>query len=710
MPRRAINEAGLLDLARQAGIEVQWTDAGGVGREVCADTIRAVLRALDLPCGSPAQTRESMVRLSAEQSKYSSDIIIATVNTPIAIKHEGNGDTAYRLTLDTGKQITGHAPATAGHVRIPGIALPGYHCLDFGDRHVTLAVAPDRCPAVQEIAGTKALRRWGLSAQIYSLRTARPERSAQCAGAGGFSALAGLAQAAGKQGATALEISPVHAMFSADPSRYSPYAPSSRLFLNTLYADPALCLGKSRVLSAIGELGLADEAARLESLALINWPSVATFRMKLFRHLYENFRRDIASTEYRSFKNFRRVRGDALEQHGQFEALHARYFTERNGATGWRDWPIEVQSPCGPAVKTYAQSHETEVTFHVFLQWMASCGMQYAQQSAKDAGMAIGLIADLAVGTDPGGSHAWTRQKDMLAQLSVGAPPDIYNPAGQNWGLDTFSPVALQASGYRAFIEMLQAVLTHAGGVRIDHILGLARLWLIPAGATPEHGAYLKYPLHDLLRLIALEAWRHNAIVIGENLGTVPAGFNDHLEQTGVLGTSVLWFERKNDSPDGQAPAFLAAAHWPAHTVATPTTHDLPTVSGWWQERDLDWRCRLGLIAAHETEAALRLERAQSRTQLWHALRAAGCVQEEAVPDCPPITAVLDFISRTPAALCLVPVEDLLGLAEQPNLPGTVKIHPNWMQRLPVAVEDLFQHDAVPARTAALKRAAKDPL
>lgn len=707
MTSHAMNDPGLLDLARQAGIAVQWTDAGGVRREVCVDTIRAVLHALNLPCGSPAQTRESMARLSVEQSESSSDIIIAKVNSPISIKH--NGNTTYRLSLDNAGQITGHASATPGYVCIPGIALPGYHRLDLGGRQITLAVAPTRCPLVQELAATTSVRPWGLSAQIYSLRIAQHELSAQCAGAGGFSALADLARAAGKQGASALEISPVHAMFSADPARYSPYAPSSRLFLNPLYADPAICLGKSRVLSASSELGLADETKRLESLTLIDWPSVAAIRMKLFRHLFENFRLDVESTEYRVFQNFRRAGGNALEQHGQFEALHARYFTTLEGAAGWQDWPTDLHNPSGPAVKSYAQSHEKDVTFHVFLQWMAACGMQHAQQSAKDAGMTIGLIADLAVGTDPGGSHAWTRQQDMLAQLSVGAPPDIYNPNGQNWGLHTFSPVALQASGYRAFIEMLQTVLAHAGGVRIDHILGLARLWLIPAGAAPEQGAYLKYPLNDLLRLIALEAWRHKAIVIGENLGTVPEGFNDSMEQTGILGTSVLWFERKNDSADAQAPAFLAPAFWPAHTVATPTTHDLPTISGWWQERDLDWRCKLGLIAAHETEEALRAQRAQSRTQLWQALRATGCVQEQAVPQRPPVTAVLDFIARTPAPLCLVPVEDLLGLREQANLPGTINIHPNWMRRLPVTAEDLFQHDAVPARIAVLKRATKDP-
>lgn len=317
--------------------------------------------------------------------------------------------------------------------------------------------------------------------------------------------------------------------------------------------------------------------------------------------------------------------------------------------------------------------------------------------------MPIGLISDLAVGTDPSGSHAWARQEEVLARLSPGAPPDLFNPRGQAWGLTAFSPHALAANGYRAFIELLRASLAHAGGVRIDHALGLSRMWLVPEGASPQEGAYVRYPFEDMARLIALESWRHRAIVIGENLGTVPEGFNEQIARMGMLGMDVLWFTRESGRPG--AP-FKAPRDWSPQALATTTTHDLPTVAGWWRGNDIRWRAELGLLAEGRDVGAEEAEREQDRTRLWEGLGRAGLagVGDPAPPETP-LTAVLDFVAETPAPLLVVPLEDMLGLEDQPNLPGTIDTHPNWRRRMPRPVESLFEEPGAAGRADLLARA-----
>ncbi|EHP40031.1 4-alpha-glucanotransferase [Cupriavidus basilensis OR16] len=339
--------------------------------------------------------------------------------------------------------------------------------------------------------------------------------------------------------------------------------------------------------------------------------------------------------------------------------------------------------------------------------------------------MAIGLIADLAVGTDAGGSHAWARQDEILPGVCAGAPPDQYNPMGQDWGISVFSPRALRRRGFGAVIEMLRANLAQVGGLRIDHALGLARMWLVPDSAPPAAGAYLRFPFDDLQRLIALESWRHRAVIIGENLGTVPATFNASLAARGMLGIDVLWFERERDSVPADAgdataqattsatsaappvPAFLPPERWPPEAVATTTTHDLPTVAGWWAGRDIIWRARLGQLGADETESGALAARARERAALWQALSAAGLARgPEPSLDHPPLEAILAWLGRARTPLRLVPLEDLLGAGEQPNLPGTVSGHPNWQRRLDADVRTLFSDPSVRRRIAALGSAS----
>ena len=301
------------------------------------------------------------------------------------------------------------------------------------------------------------------------------------------------------------------------------------------------------------------------------------------------------------------------------EALHAASL--RAGRDwNWQNWPAHWRDPQSSAVREFASENEREFLFHSFLQWIADRSLAVAQQKITQAGMRIGFLADFAVGTNPAGSSAWSKQKDVLVGLQIGAPPDLFNTSGQNWGLTTFSPRALATGGFAPFVAALRACLRHAGGVRIDHAMGLMRLWVVPRGAEASEGDYLSYPLEDLLRLIALKSRRQKAIVIGEDLGTVPAGFRERLAAAGIYGMSVLWFERKRT-------AFVPPRSWPTNVAAMTSTHDLPTVAGWWRGRDLEVRKEFGFISDVTGE---RESRSKDRGTLWRSFRAAKVASGEA--------------------------------------------------------------------------------
>ena len=516
---------------------------------------------------------------------------------------------------------------------VPAIERPGYHTLRFGGREVTLAVAPARCFTMGDIAPGERL--WGLAAQIYSL--SRPGDL----GIGDTTAVAMLARSAAACGADALALSPAHSLFPDDFARFGPYSPSSRLFFNPLLIDPAAVLGKQRVAEAEAEADLDSP--------LIDWPTVSARKYALLRELYDDFLKAPSP----AFEAFVREGGPGLAGHIRFEG--------RNG----------------------------DPRYYAFLQWLADGAFTVAQKAAKDAGMRIGLITDLAIGLDPGGAQVSGDPDEFLADLSIGAPPDFFNPNGQDWGLTSFSPQGLVARGFAAFIATLRANMRHAGGVRIDHAMGLMRLWLVPRGASPAEGAYLAYPIDDLLRLLALESHRHRAIVIGEDLGTIPPAFRTRCRAAGMAGMDVLWFQR-----DGAR--FLAPGEWRDDAVALTTTHDLPTVAGWWSGADLELRRGLGTIG--ESEIA---DRPRERAALWRAFSEAGVVDGDAPQPTdtdPVVDAAIGFVARTPGPLAIVPLEDIAGTTEQPNLPGTIDQHPNWRRRLKLPADQILKQPAAERR------------
>jgi 4-alpha-glucanotransferase len=378
-----------------------------------------------------------------------------------------------------------------------------------------------------------------------------------------------------------------------------------------------------------------------------------------------------------------------------FDALDCQF--RPTGAMDWRSWPTTFHDPDGIAVKQFAKKHADEIEFHLFTQWLARESLAAAQQTAKAAGMAIGLIADLAVGVHPGGSDSWALPNAMLKRLTIGAPPDPLGPHGQNWSITGFSPAGLRESGYQPWIAMLRSALRSAGGLRIDHAFGMARLWVIPEGGNSSQGAYLNYPFLDLMRLVTLEAHRASALIIAEDLGTSPSGFTQAVSDRNILGMRVLWFERAADH------GFVGAQDYPQNCVAMTGTHDTPTVAGWWSGRDIEWADRLNRLPAAADRTTVEEIRDWDRGLLWSTI---GAEERRPAPDepGPVIEAALGHIAKSPAVLAIAPIEDLLGEAEQPNLPGTVSGHPNWRRRLQAPLQEMLGQPKIKENLRAISK------
>ena len=709
-------DQAVVELARAAGLAVDWVDASGTPRRVELESLRRILAALGLPAATASEVAESRALLRTETGLP--PLLTLQVGDPLVLPVGAMPENSTaELTLETGDVLPVQFSVRGRRAIGPSVQAIGYHRLRLGGREITLAVAPPRCLTLARRGNGRRL--WGVAAQVYALR-GRGD-----GGIGDATAVQQLAVAAARRGADAVALSPIHSLFAADPSRYSPYAPSSRLFLNPLLADPAIVFGEARVAWHHHGGGAPEEGQQngqrdhpedaREDAPLIDWPTAAAAKFALFDRLFEAFEaEDVAAATplAADFDRFVAAGGDALMGHATFEALHARFRQTSPRRGDWRRWPLQ-------SLDEFRSTERSAIRRHLFRQWMAARSFEATQEAATDAGMRIGLIADLAIGMDPHGSHAWSRQADLLLDLSIGAPPDDFNQFGQDWGLVGFAPRALVARGFEPFLATVRAAMRYAGGVRIDHIMGLQRLWLIPDGALPSEGAYLAYPLDDLLRLLALESHRSGAVVIGEDLGTVPPGFRTRLHKAGIAGMDVMWFMRTRST-------FRAPARWRSDAVAMTSTHDLPTVAGWWRGADIETRQALGLTRDGDTgegdtsdgnmgdgntgdgEASEQLARQHDRHRLWQAFRRTG-VAPTASP--PPIEApdnavdgALAFTASSPAPLMLAPVEDLLGLSEQPNLPGTIDQHPNWRRRLAPMAADLLDEPQAIHRTNLIKR------
>lgn len=691
-----MNDHHLRELARLCAIAPFWHTHWGEERAVSQHDLVRILNALGSPCTNERELADSRARaLQRKASRLRPPLIVMNAGERLRIPADGVLARIARVTMEDGAVVDMHLDEHAdGFVLGARLEAPGYHRLLIDERETLIAVAPQRCFTLDDIA--PGARMWGLTAQIHALRMAGDS------GSGGFGAVGALAEAAARQGADALAVSPSHALFAADPQHFSPYSPSTRFFLNTAHIDLAATFSQARIAAAINGADIGHEMARLEALELVDWASANAIRRKLHAALFESFNAG-AGSDFElaaDFQRFRETSGPLLVDHARFEALHAHYYCADFTRWDWRSWDAEHRDPRSGAVETFARERHREIEFHAFLQWLAVRSQASAQRRAKGGGMRIGLIGDLAVGVNSGGSHAWSRPDDLLDGLSVGAPPDPLAPQGQSWGLTAFSPHGLVESGFAPFIATLRAMMAHAGGVRIDHAMGLARLWLSPAGEDASHGAYVSYPFEDMLRLVSLESQRHRAIVIGEDLGTVPDGFRDRLERAGVYGMRVLQFERDHEG-------FRQPQHYTRGAVAMSSTHDTPTMVGWWRGRDLEIREQLDLFGAGQSRGGEDNARAHDRNMMRHAFAQAGASDYAALESGDPelvADAAISFIARTQCALALAPLEDALAENEQPNLPGTVEQHPNWRRRHGPRADMLLEAPRVRARLMEMSR------
>lgn len=614
-----------------------------------------------------------------------------------------------------GGQTDSHAVPETGRIELDGkvfcerrlelaLALPaGYHRLSIdGLAGDTLVLsAPAHCYRPEALqAGGKV---WGPAVQLYALRSPRNW------GIGDFSDLAQLTEQVAQQGAGIIGLNPLHALFAHNPAHTSPYSPSSRLQLNVLYIDVEAVDGFYQCESARQRVQSPEFQLRLvalRELPLVEHVGVAELKFEILELLYADFRtrhlveaipggpdadagpaaRDGLG---QAFLDFIVERGEALHRHALFEALQASFHAADESVWGWPVWPEAYKDPSAPEVARFARDNAVRVQFHQYLQWQAARQLARVSERCEALGTAVGLYLDLAVSVDRAGSDVWGQRDDFAPGATVGAPPDEFNPNGQGWGLPPLRPDRLRANQYRFFIETLRASMRGAGALRIDHVMGLMRLFWIPAGRTARDGAYVHYSLDEMLAIVALESQRNRCMVIGEDLGTVADAMRAALARFEVLSYRLLYFERHDDG------SFKAPDVYPRDALVAISTHDLATLTGWWAGHDLRLRLQLGLFPNEQLFEKQLLDRTQERVRLLLAVQHAGLLTADAVAEAgtasvlPPraVEAIHAFVASAPSQVMMVQLEDVLGEVEQVNMPGTTSQHPNWCRKLPLELK-----------------------
>jgi len=516
-------------------------------------------------------------------------------------------------------------------------------------------------------------RLWALAVQLYALRSARNW------GHGDFTDLAKLIEIAGAMGASGIGLNPLHALFPDRPDAPSPYAPNSRLFLNPFYID----VDAVPEFPGIAAAGLADDLPRLREGDLIDYEGVARAKLHALQLAYEQFARSAGNERRSDFQAYRIEQDEALLRFACFEVLR-----QIHASKPWREWPEPWRSPDRAALEEFRRQHLGACEFQEFMQWIADRQLAACVRTARKAGMPIGLYTDLAVGIDPAGADAWSRQDAIVASVCVGAPPDEFNPAGQDWGLAPFNPMTLSQDDFAPLRQLMRAVMRHAGAIRLDHVMGLKRVFMIPQGMGAAGGTYVRYPFEPLLRVVGEESCHFRCIVVGEDLGTVPEGFRDTTAKWGVWTYRVMLFEREADG------RFRPPEHYPPDAVATFNTHDLPSLQGWLNGHDLKVKRGLGIDPGESEEG---------RVHAQHMLRAT--LGERGTSDDP--AAIASFLGATPSKLAVIGLDDVLGEIEQVNVPGTTDEHPNWRRKLKAPLEHLPSHEGLQRVAGAFAQAGR---
>ncbi|UVE94988.1 4-alpha-glucanotransferase [Dietzia sp. B32] len=678
----------LAELADACGVASSFEDAHGVRREVPASTLRAVLAALGVEVTDDdgegdLSAREALeaVRLGPWRRVLPPTLVArqgTAIGCPVHVPRgaivnvaallEDTDEPVSLLPLDEpriAREVDGMAMERVA-VEVPGTIPVGWHRvtavveapgIDPVSGECTLLVYPSVIPVP---AGIEERRAVGLAAQLYQVR------SDESWGVGDLADLGELAGWAGRDlGADFVLVNPMHAGEPFAPVSPSPYLPTTRRFSSPLYLRPEL-------VPEYGELsdddrrrveGLAHTAAAANTDDTIDRDGSWTRKLEALRIL---FTVPLSGGRAESFDRFVEQQGPGILGFATWSALAGAHGPD------WSAWPEDLQDPESEAVARFAEENSEEIRFHLWLQWLVGEQRAHAHRAAVDSGMRLGILHDLAVGVHPTGADAWSLNRSLARGVSVGAPPDVYNQRGQDWSQPPLRPDALAQEGYRPFRDIVRAALRDSGGVRIDHILGLFRLWWIPRGSAPTEGTYVHYDHEAMLGVLALEASRAGAVVVGEDLGTVAPGVRETLSELGVLGTSVMWFEQDDDAP-------IPPEDYRRLCMASVTTHDLPPTAGYAELVHVDVREELGQltgdVAAERRGAAAEIEAFTS------AVRERGLLEGDSPDDL--VVALHRFVAGSPSLLFAVSVSDLVGDRRPVNIPGTSDEYPNW--RVPLS-------------------------
>lgn len=714
----ALSDPALGELADRFGISTQFYDWKGRHTQVGEQTVIAILAEFGVDASTPERARAAAQRVRDDHWRRIVQPCVVLragqegrvdvhvpAGAPVSLRivgEDGNDHLPWQVdNWNPDRPIDGRmiGEATFG---IPGNLPLGYHELIVtigthdadgseadGGIHATatstIIVTPNRVGLPRRMGASRV---WGYAAQLYSVR------SHHSWGLGDLTDLADLCTWSASQGAGYLLTNPLHAAEVTGRMEPSPYLPSSRLFVNPIYIRPEL-------IAEYHDLDQYD-ASLIESLrttTLDDDPQALLDRDRTWQAKSQALelihRVDMSASRRMAFTAFRVARGRRLEDFATWCLL-----SELHGSD-WHDWPAELHDPHGAAVARVRREHADRIDFHMWLQWIADQQLSTAQSSGTDAGMPVGLICDLAVGVNGSGADAWMLNGLFAREMNVGAPPDPFNQAGQDWGQPPMRPDVLEQMAYAPLREMVSSALRHAGGVRIDHIMGLFRLWWVPRGLGPRHGAYVRYNHEAMVGVVALEAYRAGALVIGEDLGTVEPWVRDHLASRGILGTSIMWFET---GPDGRP---RQPQQWREHAMSSVTSHDLPPTSSYLRGDHVELRDRLGLLTESVDEER---ENARRERETWLAsLRQQGVLEADEDDPEQVTLAMHTLLTRTPSKVINATLTDAVGDPRTQNLPGTEDEYPNWRVPLsgpdgePVYLEDLYSSDRV-ARMAKVLR------
>jgi glycogen debranching enzyme GlgX/4-alpha-glucanotransferase len=687
-------------LANAAGISPDWWDVSGARTIVSNETRLALLAGMRLPARTRKDAQESLRRIvdqrEARRLPYSLlgrdnapmsaplrdelgapivplDLRIETEDGRVVEWRADRGDTASKTLLD-GRLIAER------RIALPQLPL-GRHRLLAGEVACELTIAP----AAAYLAEGAQRKRFGLSAQLYAQRRESSLANAD-QGIGDFTTLGLLGEAIGRAGAAMLGVNPLHALFPENRERVSPYHPSDRRFLDPLNIDifDGAGLPTDETLQAALAAGLAGISVVANNLT-VDYVNVWRLKRVLLQARWMAFERARivrpADPIFADFDAFVSAGGNELRNFTIFQAI-----AQARDGEDWRNWPQSLREANKATLDKKADELGEQVSFGMFTQWLADRQLAKAAARAKAGGLELGLYRDLAVGAAPDGAEAWARADHLMTGASVGAPPDPFSANGQIWHLPPPDPLAGDRDGWRGLASIYGANMRHAGLLRLDHAMGLARLFIIPDGAKPAAGAYVGYPLNDLVGNLALESHRRRCMVVGEDLGTVPEGLRETLTSANIIGMRVLWFERNGAD-------FLAPSTYPALAVACASTHDLPTLAGWWNGIDIAEQMSLGLISLDDAQKRIG-ERSAEKRALVAALTQAGLIARE-IDFVAPVSdafagAVHAWLASAGSMLASAQVDDLAGQRVGTNLPGTNNERPNWRHRLERSIDTLM--------------------